>query len=76
MSRPSLDWKDDEAVRRWLADVRTAFDDADAVTADMLRPTRERELGHVQHQRLYGDARKVVIELLEFATRQRGEPMG
>lgn len=73
MSRPSLDWKNEAAVRRWLVDVRTAFDDADGITSDLLRPMRERDLGHVQHRKLYGDARKALIELLDYATPAEGE---
>jgi hypothetical protein len=73
MSRPSLDWKNEAAVRRWLVDVRAAFDDADGITSDMLRPMRERDLGHVQHRKLYGDARKALVELLDYATPPDGE---
>ena len=68
MSRPSLDWADELAVRRWLLDMRVAIDDADAVVNDVLRPARERELGHVQHRKLYGDARRAVVELLDYAS--------
>jgi len=71
-----VDWKSEASVRRWLVDVRTAFDDADAVAVDMLRPVRERELGHVQHRNLYGDARKALIELLEYAAQEGGDAAG
>ncbi|MFT3765691.1 MAG: hypothetical protein QM820_09270 [Minicystis sp.] len=67
MSRPSLDWTDEAAVREWLSNLRVAFADADAVTADMLRPLRQRELGHVQHRNMYGDAKKSILHLLEYA---------
>jgi hypothetical protein len=55
MSRPSLDWSDPIAVSTWLAGLRLAFNDADAVAIDMLRPPLERELGPVLHTKNYED---------------------
>ena len=67
-TRPHLDWPDHAVVSAWLAAVRAALDDAHAVTVDLLRPLRERELGHVKHRELYGDAQQALDELLAFAT--------
>jgi hypothetical protein len=52
-SRPPLDWTDRALIRRLLVDARVAFEDADAVTCDLLRKKRRRGLGHVQHKRLF-----------------------
>jgi hypothetical protein len=49
----------------WLADLRTAFADLDAVARDMLRPPRERELGPAYHRSLYDDAAEKMTALLE-----------
>lgn len=65
---PRLDWKDLDEVRRTLADLRVAFDDADAIARDMLRPSRERELGPVLHRQNYDEARAKVVQLLAFIT--------
>jgi hypothetical protein len=56
---------DPELVRRLLVDIRVAFDDADAVTSDLLRKKRRRALGHVQHKKLYRDARQKLIHALD-----------
>ena len=66
--RPHLDWTDRVAVLTWLAALRAALADAHAVTVDLLRPLRERELGHVKHRELYGDAEQTLDALLLFAT--------
>jgi hypothetical protein len=63
-SRPPLDWTDRALIRRLLVDARVAFEDADAVTCDLLRKKRRRGLGHVQHKRLYRDARAKLVEIL------------
>ncbi|MFT3766339.1 MAG: hypothetical protein QM820_12635 [Minicystis sp.] len=76
MSHAHLDWKDEAAVQRWLADLRIALDDIDAVAADMLRPPDERELGPVKHRELYGDGRRSVVEMIEFARPSAAEPVG
>jgi hypothetical protein len=51
-----LDWKDDAAWTLWLANLRASLDDADAVSLDMLRPPRARELGPAMHAEKYRDA--------------------
>jgi hypothetical protein len=65
MSRPPLDWTDVELIRRLLVEARVAFDDADAVTSDLLRKKRRRALGHVQHRKLYRDARRKLVQILD-----------
>jgi hypothetical protein len=65
MSRPPLDWTDAELIRRLLVDARVAFDDADAVTCDLLRKKRRRALGHVQHKKLYRGARAKLRRILD-----------
>jgi len=65
---PRLDVTNPTAVATWLAALRAALADAHAVTEDLLRPLRERELGHVKHRELYGDAIHTIDELLTFAT--------
>lgn len=74
MSRPSLDWNDPIAVSRWLAGLRLAWNDADAVTRDMLRPERRRELGQRLHAENYGEARKAIVAALEYATAPEPDP--
>ncbi len=76
MSRSSLDWADPLAVARWLGSLRLAFNDADAISLDMLRPPRKRELGPVLHARNYGDARAQVLRALDYASAPdpEGEP--
>ena len=46
-----------------LAEIRTAFDDLDAVGLDMLRPLRRRKLGPAEHRRLYREARGKLVRL-------------
>jgi hypothetical protein len=67
MSKERLDWSDPAAVRRWIANMRVACADADAVTTDLLRPLRLRRLGHIQHESLYQEARDAVSTLLDYA---------
>ena len=77
MSRPALDWSDPIAVSRWLAGLRLAWNDADAIALDMLRPPRARELGPELHAKNYGEARAAVLASLDFATAPEpddGEP--
>jgi predicted amidohydrolase YtcJ len=69
MSRASLDWHDDEAVARWLGALRVSLNDAHAVTRDMLRAPRERELGPALHARNYDAAWQQVVEAIEYATK-------
>ena len=52
--------------------LRVAFEDADAVTVDMLKPPRRRDLGPVEHARLYEDARASIVEGLARMARLAG----
>ena len=65
MSRHPIDWTDLELVRRLLVEARVAFDDADAVASDLLRKKRRRALGHLQHKKLYRDARRKLVHILD-----------
>jgi hypothetical protein len=67
MRRRRFDWNDPGDVRRLLADLRVAFDDIDALVADMLRPARARDLGHALHRDGYQEARGKVAALLTWA---------
>jgi hypothetical protein len=62
-----LDLGDPAAVRAWLASLRVAIADAHGVTEDMLRPLRERDLGHAEHRRLFLEAKGKIEGLLGFA---------
>ena len=53
-------------IRALLVRLRVAFDDADAIAADMLRSPRDRELGPALHRQNYHDAKKTVVEELEL----------
>jgi hypothetical protein len=64
MSAP-VDWTDLALIRRLLVEARVAFDDADAVACDLLRKKRRRALGHVQHKKLYRDARRKLVQILD-----------
>ena len=55
-------------MRHFLANLRTAVDDADAVTRDALRPLGRRELGRLLHVQNYGDARERILALIAYAT--------
>jgi hypothetical protein len=55
---PPQDWP------RWVAGARTAFLDHDAVTKDLLRPKRKRDLGIRQAKRLYKEARDQLAKML------------
>jgi hypothetical protein len=68
VSRPDrLDFTDPEALRAWVVDLRVTFDDAAGVTEDMLRRERGRQLGHVEHRRLYREAKQKLAQLLDYA---------
>jgi hypothetical protein len=66
MKRPPVDWNDPEAIRRLLVELRVAADDTDAVVCDMFTKKRRRSLGRAQHKQLYRDARKSLIQVLEY----------
>ncbi len=74
MSRPSLDWSDPVAVSRWIAGLRLAFNDADGIALDMLKPPRSRELGPMLHADTYSKARAQILQALDFATTREPEP--
>ncbi len=48
----------------WIKLLRTAWDDADAVSQDMLRPPRMRNLGPARHRELYAEAADTIERLL------------
>jgi hypothetical protein len=52
---------------RLLLDLRVAFDDGDAVTRDLLRKKRKRDLGYREAKRLYRDSRDQILKLLALA---------
>lgn len=58
-----VDFTDPVARDEWLRAARRAFKDLDAVTADALRPKRERDLGVREQLRLHGDSRAALIAL-------------
>jgi hypothetical protein len=78
LSRPDrLDFGDPTAMRAWFVDLRVAFDDATAVTEDLLRRKRRRTLGHTEHRRLHREAKKTITHLLDYAyPPSGGEPEG
>ena len=57
----------DQDWQRWLLDLRVAFDDGDAVTRDLLRKKRKRDLGYREAKRLYRESRDQIVSLLAFA---------
>jgi hypothetical protein len=59
----------------WCDDVCVAVDDMSAVTEDLLRPVRERDLGMREANRLYRDAREKLTKLLARLD-HRGDPRG
>ena len=66
MMRRPFDWNDPDDVRRLVLDLRVAFDDLDAIVADMMRPAAKRELGPVLHADGYQEARGKVVVLLAW----------
>jgi len=74
VSRPALDWSDPIAVSRWLAGLRLAFNDADGIALDMLKPPRARELGSALHAENYGKARAQILQALDFADAPEPDP--
>ena len=65
MSR--LDWADRVAVSEWLRGLNEAWMDADAVSVDMLRGPRDRQLGPVLHSEKYREARTKILQALAYA---------
>jgi hypothetical protein len=74
----ALDWP------RWYHELRVATADHDAVTRDLLRRPRNRDLGVREAKRLYRDARDKLRRLFAQADRaggggneeSRGDPAG
>jgi hypothetical protein len=64
--KPPFDPNDPEAWRRLLVEARVAADDSDAVVKDMFAKPRRRSLGHKQHKQLYREARKTLIQILDY----------
>ena len=57
---------------RWILDVRTNYQDLDAVTKDQLRRKRNRDLGVREAKRLYRDASDSLARLLGLGGGRRG----
>ena len=71
-----INWNNAAEVAEWLGNLRASLNDADAVTQDMLRPKRERELGHKLHTEHYAGAWHQVEQALEQAGAPLDEPDG
>ncbi len=67
MSATRLDFTDPEAVARWLAGLRAAFNDLDAVGLDLLCAPPDRELGPALAAQNYHAARDQILSALNFA---------
>ena len=63
--KPPIDPTDPEVLRRLMVDARVALDDIDGVVSDMLAKKRRRSLGRAQHKKLYRDALRALIQILE-----------
>jgi hypothetical protein len=55
-----------EKWRKWYIELKVACADIGAVTEDLLRPTRERDLGVREATRIYTDAREKLMSLFAF----------
>jgi hypothetical protein len=62
-----------DELRRAIVDLNEGWNDADAVTADMLRPLRRRELGPVLARRNYRDARDKIVTALAYLVKLASE---
>jgi hypothetical protein len=79
MTRRFLDPKDPRAFAEWFGRLRVSLNDAHAVSLDMLRAPRERELGPAMHAKNYGDAWAQIAQAIEYAMPpddDDGEPGG
>jgi hypothetical protein len=74
MSHASLDGSDPIAVTKWLEGLRSAFNDADAVALDKLRPPRDRKLGPAVHAKNDEEARAAILAALQYAATPEPEP--
>ncbi len=54
-------------LRTALSTLKEAFKDADAITVDMLRPPRKRELGPIIAERNYQEARASLVQALALS---------
>ena len=69
-------------MRRVLVALRVDCDDADAVTEDMLRAPRKREMGPVLHRQNYSEARAKIVKSIAYLLRatadepEQGDPSG
>ena len=70
-----LDWNDALAVAAWFSNLRTAWEDAAMVAADMLKPPRLRNLGPAEHARLHADASASMSQLLAYGERGNAKPL-
>ncbi len=62
-------WEHQRKVYGALTTLHNAFLDADAVTVDLLRAPRLRELGPIIAERNYNEARGSIVQALAFALR-------
>jgi hypothetical protein len=62
-----LDWTDPEAVRRLMTGMESHLADLHAAVKDMLRKKRKRQLGHLEHKRIYREARQGVMAAIRHA---------
>jgi hypothetical protein len=78
VSRRCLDWNDATEVKLWLAGLWSAFEDADAIALDMLKPARARQLGPALHAQKYAETREQILHALAYAAPEpepeNGEP--
>ena len=68
----SLPWSESEVARAWIAGLREHFDEAKGATEDQMRPHRQRRLGHLEAERILGEAFLSIDKALSFA--ERGLP--
>jgi len=61
-----------EDLLRLLLELRVVFDDADAVTEDLLAPPRRRELGPALHRRNYREAKRKLLDIHAEIVRRLG----
>jgi hypothetical protein len=73
LGAPSLSWSDPEAARRWLSGVETMLADLESAAKDQLLPRRQRHLGHVEAERIVGEATVGLHRALSYA--RRGLPV-
>jgi len=61
-------------MRRALVDLRVAVDDAEAITDDMLRHPRRRELGPALHRKNHREARDKIYRQIAYLLHLAGSP--